>query len=75
MSDAPNMPVNLSEIKNEGTVIFHDIGDLFGKVSGPIGNEVRKTVDITVTDLHARLLKVETFLMKLEERLRILRFW
>ena len=71
MSDAPNMPVNLSEVKNEGTVILHDIGDLFANVAGTIEPEV-KTAE---QSLHERLLKVETFLMKLEERLRILRFW
>ena len=71
MSDAPHMPVNLAEIKDTGTVISHDIVDLFSNVMGTIEPEV-KTAEAS---LHERLLKVETFMMKLEERLRILRFW
>ncbi len=82
MSDSPNLPLNLSEIENDmghavsnfetlasntGTVIAH--GFEYGMA------EAKPIVESADLDFHARILKIEAFVTKLEERMRALRFW
>ena len=69
MSDAPLLPFNLNEVENaisnEGTVIVHGIDEAINTT----------THEINAIGLHERIEKLEAFIIRLEERLRILRFW
>ena len=82
MSDSSNLPLNLSEIANHmgsaisnGETIAQDAGTVIVHGFHDIETEA-KPVEIGFDlEFHARLIKIEDFIIKLEERMRVLRFW